>query len=250
MTTIAHIGPHCLILGNAYTMLPTLGWFDALCMDPPYLFSNSGGGAYRAARGASDQIVAEGLDQGFDPAIIDAAQCGAVVVFCHNDQLGDLIPALIEDDRSDDGAMLVADMFVRLRPKFHRAALCVWIKPSPSPHRNKHYLADMEPYIHAWNRGFAPVGDHHDMHRHITAPSMPSKTFGHPTVKPLTVMDKIMRNMAGQTVCDPFMGTGSTGVAAIRAGKTFTGIEQNPVHFETARQRISEAWAQAQQEVA
>jgi hypothetical protein len=58
--TITTIGPHRLILGNAYTVLPTLGWFDALCMDPPYLFNNSGGGAYRAARGASDQIVAEG----------------------------------------------------------------------------------------------------------------------------------------------------------------------------------------------
>jgi hypothetical protein len=166
------------------------------------------------------------------------------VVFCHNDQLGDLIPALVEDDRGDDDAMLVADMFVRLRPKFHRAALCVWIKPSPPPHRNKHYLADMEPYIHAWNRGYAPVGDHHDMHRWITAPSMPSKVFGHPTVKPLPIMDKIMRNMAGKTVCDPFCGTGSTGVAAIRAGKVFTGIEHNPKHFQTALERIQQAYAE------
>jgi DNA modification methylase len=55
-------------------------------------------------------------------------------------------------------------------------------------------------------------------------------------------MDKIMRNIAGQTVCDPFMGTGSTGVAAIRAGKTFTGIEHNPKHFETACRRMEEAF--------
>lgn len=44
------------------------------------------------------------------------------------------------------------------------------------------------------------------------------------------------------------MGTGSTGVAAIRAGKTFTGIEHNPKHFQTAIQRISDAWAAQQQE--
>ena len=72
---------------------------------------------------------------------------------------------------------------------------------------------------------------------------MPSKVFGHPTVKPQTVMDKILRNVAGETVIDPFMGTGSTGVAAIRAGKRFTGIEHNPTHFETACQRIAAAVA-------
>ena len=42
--------------------------------------------------------------------------------------------------------------------------------------------------------------------------------------------------------CDPFMGTGSTGVAAIRAGKRFEGIEHNPTHFATAVQRITEAY--------
>lgn len=103
-------------------------------MDPPYLFDNSGGGAFRAARGASDQIVAEGLDQGFDHAVINPLLCGAAVVFCHNDQLAELLPFLAGS--------------------FHRTCLNVWIKPNPSPHRNKHYLADTEPYVHAWNRGY------------------------------------------------------------------------------------------------
>lgn len=43
------------------------------------------------------------------------------------------------------------------------------------------------------------------------------------------------------TICDPFMSTGSTGVAAIRAGKRFVGIEHNPKHFETALTRIRAA---------
>jgi len=41
--------------------------------------------------------------------------------------------------------------------------------------------------------------------------------------------------------------TGSTGVAALRAGKRFVGIERNPQHFETAVRRISDEWAQIQQ---
>ena len=244
MTERITIGPATLYCGDAYAIRPTLGFFDADVMDPPYLFDNSGGGAFRAARGASDQIVNEALDRGFDHAIVDPAQSGAVVIFCHNDQLGELIPAIVADESGDFDALLVADMFAALRPKFRRAALLAWIKPNPSPHRNKHYLADVEPYIHAWNRGFHPVGEHHDMHRWVTAGSMPSKVFGHPTVKPLAVMDKIVRNVAGTSICDPFMGTGSTGVAALRAGKRFAGIEHNPKHFATAVARIRAAWTE------
>lgn len=224
--TIARIGPHRLYLGDAYAIRPTLGRMDADVMDPQYKFDNSGGGAFRKARGASDQIVEEGLDQGFDHSVINPLLCNAVVVFCHNDQLPELLTYI-------DGG-------------FHRFVVNFWAKPNPSPHRNKHYLADTEPYIHAWNRGHHPVGAHHDMHRWISAHPLPSKVYGHPTVKPDSVMAKIIRNVSAQTICDPFMGTGSTGVAAIRAGRTFTGIEHNPRHFATAVARCTAAWEEQQ----
>jgi hypothetical protein len=221
MSVVEIIGGATLYLGDAYEIRPTLGRFDADVMDPQYEFDNSGGGAFRNARGASDQIVEEGLDQGFDHKIINPLLSGAVVVFCHNDQLPKLLPYLA-------GC-------------FHRVCVNFWAKPNPAPHRNKHYLADTEPYIHAWYEGYEPVGAHHDMHRWIEAGSLPSKTWGHPTVKPDAVMAKILRNVAGERICDPFMGTGSTGVAAIRAGKRFVGIEKNPKHFETACRRIEAA---------
>ncbi|MBT0667045.1 site-specific DNA-methyltransferase [Novosphingobium profundi] len=221
MTRVEQIGSATLHLGNAYEIRPTLGWFDEDVMDPQYQFDNSGGGEYRKARGASDQIVAEGLDQGFDHRIINPLLCGGVVVFCHNDQLHELLP-------------YIAGLFPRYVVNF-------WAKPNPAPHRNKHYLADTEPYIHAWKEGCHPVGEHHDMHRWIEAGSMPSRIYGHPTVKPDAVMTKIIRNLSGTSVCDPFMGTGSTGVAAIRAGKRFVGIEQNPAHFDTACKRMEQA---------
>ncbi len=217
-----HIGPHSLFLGDAYAIRPSLGRMDVDVMDPQYKFDNSGGGAFRKARGASDQIVAEGLDQGFDHSVINPLLCNSCVVFCHNDQLPELLTYI-------DGL-------------FHRFVVNFWAKPNPSPHRNKHYLADTEPYIHAWNRGHHPIGDHHDMHRWISAKPLPSKVYGHPTVKPDAVMAKIIRNVAGETICDPFMGTGSTGVAAIRAGRIFTGIEHNQKHFETAVARCAAAW--------
>jgi DNA methylase len=229
-----NIGPHRLYLGDAYEIRPLLGWQDADVMDPPYEFESSGGGAWRAARGATDQIGAEGLDQGFDMSIIDPSRCGAVAVFFHGNQLEEL------------GSYLKA--------RFRRRVQMHWIKENPTPHRRMNYLADiedwfmaysedaMQDWFHAWHRGYHPTGDHHDMHRHVTALVQPSSLFGHPTVKPDSVMNKIMRNMPGVTVCDPFMGTGSTGCAAIRAGKTFTGIEYNQKHFETAVRRVTSAY--------
>ena len=213
-----------LYLGDAYAIRPTLGWFDADVMDPPYLFDNSGGGGFRKAREGANRIVAEGLDQGFDHTIINPLLCGAAVVFCHNDQLPVLLPFL-------DGL-------------FHRFVLLNWIKPNPSPMANTHYLADTEPWIHAWNRGHHPAGEHHDKHRWIQCGTTKTALWDHPTVKPDELMAKIVRNAAGQTICDPFMGTGSTGVAAIRAGKRFTGIEHNPTHFATAVRRIEAGWAE------
>lgn len=239
-----------LLLGDAYAIRPTLGWMDADVMDPPYAFRAQGGGKWRSERPYLDQIVDQALERGFDHKIIDAAHSGAIVIFCHNDQLGDVIAGTVADEHGDFDALLVADMFARLRPRFHRAALCVWIKSNPIPMRNKHYLPDMEPYIHAWNPGFHPVGDHHDMHRWVQAYSPDSKVHGHPTVKPDTVMAKIIANVAGRTVCDPFMGTGSTGVAAIRAGRHFTGIEHNPAHFETAVKRLTDTWRAIEAEAA
>jgi DNA modification methylase len=215
------IGDATLYLGDANEIRPTLGWMDADVCDPPYLFNNSGGGKWRNARGASDQIVEEGLTEGFDHLIINPLLCGAAVVFCHSDQIAELKAYL-------DGT-------------FHRVAMLHWIKSNPAPHRNKHYLADKEDYFHAWNAGYHPVGKHHDMHRHVTAPVRPSKLYGHPTVKPDAVMDKIIANVNGSTICDSFMGTGSTGVAAIKAGKKFFGIEKNERHFHVACARIADA---------
>lgn len=211
-------GPATLYCGDAYEIRPTLGWMDAEVMDPPYLISTSGGGKFRADRPYLDQIAAEGLDTDFDHMIINPLMCGSVVTFCSNDQM----PRLL----------------TYLNGSFHRFAVCAWRKLTPMPVANKHYVPEIELYLHAWNRGYHPVGDLADLKRIVDCRSRQSKEFGHPTVKPDIVMEKIIRNVQGETICDPFMGTGSTGVAAIKAGKRFFGIEKNPVHFETACRRI------------
>jgi len=62
----------------------------------------------------------------------------------------------------------------------------------------------------------------------------------HPTVKPIALMRYLVRLVTrpGGIVLDPFMGSGSTGIAALREGFNFIGIERDPAHFQTACERI------------
>jgi site-specific DNA-methyltransferase (adenine-specific) len=63
----------------------------------------------------------------------------------------------------------------------------------------------------------------------------------HPTQKPVTVMAWCMDKAKvpnGATVLDPYMGSGSTGIACIRSGRNFIGIEKEKTHFENAKKRI------------
>lgn len=62
----------------------------------------------------------------------------------------------------------------------------------------------------------------------------------HPTVKPTELMGYLCRLVTppGGTVLDPFMGSGSTGKAALREGFHFIGFEQNPEYYEIAKQRV------------
>ena len=68
---------------------------------------------------------------------------------------------------------------------------------------------------------------------------------GHPTQKPLRVIDwSLSFAPTAQTVCDPFMGSGTTGVACVNAGKHFVGIERERRYFDMACERIERAAAQ------
>ena len=64
----------------------------------------------------------------------------------------------------------------------------------------------------------------------------------HPTQKPIRVMEHCISELpkgSGNIVFDPYMGSGTTGVACVRMGRAFIGIEQNRKYFDIACERIS-----------
>jgi site-specific DNA-methyltransferase (adenine-specific)/modification methylase len=78
------------------------------------------------------------------------------------------------------------------------------------------------------------------------APVEPHK-YGHPTEKPLGLMAWCIEQIGGtRIIFDPFMGSGTTGVAAIQLGRKFIGIERDERYFEIACRRIEQAVAQGQ----
>ncbi|MEM9014069.1 MAG: site-specific DNA-methyltransferase [Pseudomonadota bacterium] len=224
-----------IVRGDSYDVLATTldayRYTDdrvACVMDPPYLIEISGGGKYKAKRSYYDKIEEKDLHKGFDIRILDVelqddCWCTSAVVFCSDRQLAEILPAL--SDRYD------------------KLALLAWRKTNPQPLANKSYMAELELYIHAWNKGAHPVGDL-PLKKRIWDGPVGKSIYDHPTVKPLALMDKIIANTNADLIVDPFMGTGTTGVAALRAGKRFLGIEKDPDYFEIARARLRETLLQ------
>ena len=66
----------------------------------------------------------------------------------------------------------------------------------------------------------------------------------HPTEKPLTLMQTIVRNAESGAIVDPFMGSGTTGVACATLNRPFVGVEVDPRFFDAACRRIEQAQKQ------
>ena len=213
------IGNCALYLGDCHEIMPQLGKVDAVVTDPPYEFDASGGGAFRAMRKAMNEIQRTGLDKGFDHQFLTPDLAQSCVVFCHNDQ--------------------VAKLMSWLNQYYFRVVILGWFKLNPVPMANNHYKPDTELYLHAWNKGAHPLGALAHKGRYWSGRCGRSG-IDHPTSKPVGLMEKIVINTNGETILDPFMGSGSTGVACIRQGRGFIGIERESKYFDIACQRLED----------
>lgn len=112
------------------------------------------------------------------------------------------------------------------------AAQCFLVWDKIQPHDFSLAMAEM-----AWTNKGGPA----KMHRQ----SVLSYRKEHPTQKPVELMEWcIDSSKDASTVADPFMGSGTTGVACANMGKTFYGIEREPKYFDIACKRIEAAYAQ------
>jgi DNA modification methylase len=204
------IGDAVLYLGDCRDILPTLPKVDAVITDPPYGIGEAAG--KNASRGRLAVAKDYGNDT-WDNSPVDADLLNAVVshgkyavVFGGNYYA---MPAtscwLVWDKENGDSDFADCELAWTNLPKAVRRIRYMW---------NGMLRANGE------QRG------------------------DHPTQKPIGVMKWAIGHAGGKTILDPFMGSGTTGVAAMEMGLQFLGIEREPKYFEAACRRIENAQRQ------
>jgi site-specific DNA-methyltransferase (adenine-specific)/modification methylase len=134
-------------------------------------------------------------------------------------------------------------------PAFDTFQFIVWHKTNPPPKlRRAGFLNSCELIVCCWDRGHTwNFGRQRDMHNFIEAPICGGnervRDPVHPTQKPLRVVRRLLELASGpgDLVLDPFMGVGTTGVAAVEMGRRFVGIEIDTGYVAAAELRLEAA---------
>jgi len=205
---VERIGNATLYLADCRDVLPTLTGIDAVVTDPPY------GIAFRSNYREIRWPAINGDD---NVALLSLASEIPVThsryIFCRWDEM-------------------------RLLPK--PRSVVIWVK-------NNWSMGDLE-HEHARQTElicFYPGSAHYFPTYRPTDVIEAARTANdnHPTEKPHMLLCAVLEWTAG-TVLDPFMGSGTTGVACARLGRRFVGIEIEPRYFDIACRRIEEAQRQ------
>jgi site-specific DNA-methyltransferase (adenine-specific) len=231
------IGDCRLILGDCLEIMPTLGKVDHIISDPPY--EESLHKSKNSLRGRIRTDAGPDL-KGLDFESIDNIRANVVSVS------SDICNGWFVAFCTIEGVAKWADAINPSSMKYKRG--CLWVKPDCTPQLNGQGPAQgAECFVTAWNgSGHAKwnAGGKRGVYTHNT--NHPDRTGLHPTEKPVALMREIIKDFTNknETILDPFMGSGTTGVACVRLGRKFIGIELDPKYFDIACRRIEEAYKQ------
>lgn len=201
---VERIGDATLCLGDCREILPTLPKVDAVITDPPY---GIGAAQEKPHNGWKDYGIAAWDKDRPSREVFDAFLCkGDVIIVWGGNYFTDYLPPSMQWLAWDKG-------------------------------QDGFSLADFEL---AWS-------SQHKAARRIHYPRALALKDGkeHPTQKPIAVMRWCIGQAGNpRTILDPFMGSGTTGVAAVQLGRKFIGIEIEPRYFDIACRRIEDAQRQ------
>lgn len=197
---------------------------DLVVTDPPYEIGTTGGGF------VGKKTYFKELDcikDGFDPKILDEL-CRIMkkincYFFCSQKQIIPLLDYFVKDKKCNWN-------------------LISWIKSNPTPACGNKYLTDTEYILFFREKGVKIGGEYKTKSTYYITPlnKKEKDLYNHPTVKPLHIVENFIINSSneGDIVIDPFMGSGTTGVAAKKLGRKFIGCELDGEYFNTAKNRI------------
>lgn len=203
------IGDATLILGDSLALLPTLTHIGAVVSDPPYGIAYQHGARRGGRRMGTDGMAIVGDDKPFDPAPFLGFQ---EVLLWGAEHFKSRLP--------DGGRWLVWN---KRRPGVVRDQGCAenaWCSNS----------GVVRLFNHPWDG--ADLG------------SERGEARVHSNQKPVDLMRWCLGFIQSQTILDPYMGSGTTGVACVDLGRRFVGIEIDPAHFDVACHRVEQAYRQ------
>ncbi len=220
------IGDCSLYCGDMREIIPTLAPVDCIVTDPPYRLTS--GGKSGLMRGIFDpenynnngSIVECDIDwSDFMPLLATILQQGHAYVMANNRNVQAMLNAA---ENAGFG--------------FHN--LLVWDKITATA--NRWYMKNCE-FTGFFYRGKGEMINDCSSKQLIQCPQIDEST--HPTEKPVPLMEHYISNSTSMRdiVFDPFMGSGTTGVAAIKQKRKFIGIERNEKYFNIACLRIEQA---------
>ena len=233
------IGDATLYQGDCLEILPTLGKVDAVVTDPPYI-GLKGGVVHRRFGGvAAKKVVSRTIGDEWAATLEWVPLCEplarkAVAVFCNHSFVSELKTAFTLD------AVSLAVWHKRNAPPAinnvpRQTTEFVWLFRA-GPNARWRTITDTLFSIPSANAGCVTTGER------LTEPD---GRASHPTQKPVAVMMPFVQLVdADEIVLDPFMGSGTTGVACAKLGRKFIGIELEPKYFDIACKRIEQAYDQ------
>lgn len=216
------IGDCRLILGDCLEVLPTLGAVDAVVTDPPYgvrlgesMDTRAGHGLSLGAYASYDDSY-ENFVGNIVPRLNAALDCaGRSAVFTGQH---------IHEQRKPDA---IGGIYCPAASGRH-----CWGFKSILPI----LFYGVAPALHLGSRATAIS----------STETVDRKAIAHPVPKPIGWMRWLVNlaSLPNETILDPFMGSGTTGVACVKEGRRFIGIEIDEGYFEIACKRIRDAYAQ------
>ena len=244
------IGPCRLILGDMREVLPQLKERAKLCLsDPPYPIT-AGGNTTGVLSGCFSRDRYNNSGE-----LFDMVEWGEMAPLIYGSLADDADAIIMASDREEGRARAA---FEGAGFGFHR--LLVWDKVTATP--NRWYMPNCEFGLYLYKGRARRITDcsskalircpQRDVSHFYHGPDIPTdERHAHATEKPVELMAHWIRNSTdpGQLVIDPFMGSGSTIVAAVRTGRMAIGIEKDPKWFDVACARVEEALERAQFEM-
>lgn len=213
---------------------------DLIVSDIPYKIV-SGGCIKDPAKIRATKFVGDMLDRR-NPAGHDLIKSGKI--FKYNDiKFSEFLPSLYRILKDDSHCYLMVNgrnlnelQNEAEKVGFKYQNLLVWDKGNATP--NKWYMNACE-FILFLRKGKAKNINNLGSKTILSVPNVRNKM--HPTEKPIELMQILIENSSNEndTVLDPFMGCGSTGIACLNTNRNFVGIELDKSYFEIAQNRIN-----------